>query len=225
MRLCRRLQSSSMTSDRIRKLLAPFLRGELSEHQLQLVSTYLELLLKWNAKTNLTAIRDPEEIVTRHLGESFFSAQILLPDHSASNTVIDVGSGAGFPGLPAKILAPGIQLTLVEAHQKKAVFLREAIRALGLGNAQVLAERAENVRIDGELVMLRAVERFQEVLPVAAKLVSKGGRLALLVGSGQVDSAKILLPDIAWQTPTSIPLSTNRVLLIGRVSAEPRPSN
>src|SRR5580698_9229322 len=92
------------------------------------LSVYLDLLLKWNARTNLTAIRSPEDIVRRHFGESLFAAQHIEP-HS---TLLDFGSGAGFPGLPIAILRPDIQVTLAESQNKKATFLREAVRTLGL---------------------------------------------------------------------------------------------
>src|SRR5580698_9800537 len=91
------------------------------------LSTYLDLLLKWNTRTNLTAIRDPEEIVCRHFGESLFAAQHLDP---AATTLLDFGSGAGFPGLPIALLRPEIQVTLAESQNKKATFLREVVRSL-----------------------------------------------------------------------------------------------
>jgi len=81
------------------------------------ISTYLDLLIKWNAKTNLTAIRDPEEIVRRHFGESLFAASKLYPDDpSAEETLIDFGSGAGFPGVPIKIHAPELHVILIESQ-------------------------------------------------------------------------------------------------------------
>src|SRR5438067_6064559 len=95
------------------------------------LSAYLDLLLKWNAKTNLTAIRDPEEIVRRHFGESLFAATKLYPDDgSAEETLIDFGSGAGFPGVPTKIYVPELHVILIESQNKKAMFLREVIRNL-----------------------------------------------------------------------------------------------
>src|SRR3989442_14834828 len=105
-----------MQSDRIAELLQPFLPVPLVESQLQAISTYIDMLLRWNARINLTAVRQPEEIVTRHFGESLFAARRLFPatmadnqppaDHqrpTTNNRVIDVGSGAGFPGIPIKI--------------------------------------------------------------------------------------------------------------------------
>src|SRR5436305_1338553 len=120
-----------MTADEIADLLRPFLGpSSLSSDQLSRVAIYLDLLLKWNTKINLTAIRTPEEIVTRHFGESFFAARHLLSGNASPSSAIDVGSGAGFPGLPMKIWCPDLALTLIESRGKKATFLREVSRAL-----------------------------------------------------------------------------------------------
>src|SRR5262249_33257166 len=154
---------------------------------------------------NLTVVRAPEEIVTRHFGESLFAARHLFPDASASRSrVIDVGAGAGFPGLPIRIWAPAIHLTLIESNHKKASFLREVIRQLPVTDTDVFPGRAEqfvdlpkptaNLPADasltssaGDVVTMRAVEHFASALPVAAKLVTPGGRLALLIGRGRVE--------------------------------------
>ena len=164
----------------------------LSPAQLHSISMYIDILIRWNARINLTAIRNEEEIVTRHFGESLFGARHLLPSESpepspdAPITVADVGSGAGFPGIPFKIWAPKIHLTLIESDHKKAAFLSEVTRALTLTNVNVRNVRAEVLegsRFD--LVTLRAVEHFDEILPTAAALVTPQGRLALLIGAAQ----------------------------------------
>ena len=121
---------------RIAELLSPFAR--LSESQLQSTSIYIDILLKWNARVNLTAIRDPEEIVTRHFGESYFSAQVLV-DEGWAGTVFDLGSGAGFPGIPIAIFRPKATVTLIESNGKKAAFLGEVASQLGLANVQCSA--------------------------------------------------------------------------------------
>lgn len=209
-----------MTPDRISELLAPFLENQsLSEVQLAQIETYAELLIKWNAHINLTAIRDAEAVITRHFGESLFAAQQLLSKGAEKQNAIDVGSGAGFPGLPLKIWNPELTLTLIEAHGKKAVFLGEVARALGFSNVKVLADRAENLREKASLVTLRAVERFERVLPVAAALVAPAGRLALLIGDGQIETAKSILANAAWERPIALPLSQGRSLLVGRFPA------
>jgi 16S rRNA (guanine527-N7)-methyltransferase len=263
----------------------------LSPAQLHHISTYMNILLRWNARINLTAIRDPEEIVTRHFGESLFAAHHLFPDpaletvherrqnaaHGTSpgsaapateapkgrNTspvnnltpaperlgnderpspngrLADLGSGAGFPGIPIKLWAPHIALTLIESNQKKTAFLREIIRALTLTNVNVFPARAqellrqrpeENPAATGstgqpgadqsafDLVTLRAVERFADVLPIAASLVSPGGRLALLVGASQLHQAQTSLPTFSWDLPLPVPQSLSRTLLIAHRS-------
>ena len=214
---------------RISVLLEPFLDRPLPPSALEQISMYIDLLLRWNARINLTAVRHPESIVTRHFGESFFLARHLFPlpvagssstplttAHQSPPTVLDVGSGAGFPALPLKIWAPHIALTLIESNHKKAAFLREAARALTLTDVNVIAERAESLtgRIpSADLVTLRAVERFDAILPVATRLLSPTGRLALLIGASQLSS---LPPDLNWAPPIPIPNSESRVLSISK---------
>src|SRR5579863_8246311 len=130
-----------MEADRIRSLLAPFLPfGELGERQLEQISLYLDQLLKWNARINLTSVRGPDAIIQRHFGESFFLAQHVFGSslRQSINPAIDLGSGAGFPGLPLKIYAPESHLSLVESNAKKATFLREIVRALELKYVNVI---------------------------------------------------------------------------------------
>ena len=201
-----------MDTNAIAHLLRPY--AELTATQLAQTLTYLNLLVKWNAKVNLTAVRSPEEMVTRHFGESFFAAARLVSSTWAG-TAVDVGSGAGFPGLPLAMSAPGAEVTLIEATNKKAAFLNEVIFALQLKNARVFADRAENYPGRGQLVTLRAVERFEKSLQVALNLVAKGGRLALMIGSAQVDVAGMLAVGVEWQEPEPVPGGHSRVLLVG----------
>ena len=211
-----------VSEDRNSELLSPFLgQTALSEKQLAAVQTYLELLLKWNAKINLTAIRKPEEIATRHFGESFFAATRIFPGQNSNASLIDIGSGAGFPGLPMKIWAPGIALTLVESNQRKATFLREAVLALEMPNVEIETARAENMDLQADVVTLRAVEKFGGILPVVKRLLKPEGRAALLIGASQVELAKSAAT-IDWQEPIPIPLSQSRVLLIGEASGRER---
>ena len=134
---------------------------------------------------------------------------------TTNNHVIDVGSGTGFPGIPIKIWAPQVHLTLIESNQKKAIFLKEVARALTLTNIDVVAARAENFSGQAEIVALRAVERFENVLPIAVRLVASGGVLALLVGDRQVQPARQFGNMFRWSEPLQIPLSSKRVLLLG----------
>jgi 16S rRNA (guanine527-N7)-methyltransferase len=256
-----------MHSARIAELLQPFLSpisnachsepgrraGEepavLSSSQLQHISTYIDILRHWNARINLTAIRDPEEIVTRHFGESLFAARHLFPTtHQDKNSsapalseaegssspsavkgfdlaearrptaearVADLGSGAGFPGLPIKLWAPNIALTLIESNLKRATFLREVTRAITLTDVDIQNARAETLPPSTfDVVTLRAVERFATILPVAAALLAPRGRLALLISSSQLNTIHTTLPTFTWDSPLPIPGSESRLLLL-----------
>ena len=178
------------------------------------------MLLKWNLKLNLTAIRDPEEIVARHLGESLFFARQLFPSGDSNLSAIDIGSGAGFPGLPLKIWAPSLALTLVESNQRKATFLREVIRALTLKQVSVLAERAEVITAGADVVTFRAVEHFERILPIAFKLTRPGGRVAIAIGISQVQEALSLLQQARWSEAIPVPNSRSRVVLMAEKKSE-----
>jgi len=214
---------------RIQALLKPFLELPLPSSTLDQISIYIDLLLRWNARINLTAIRHPEEIATRHFGESFFLARHLFPksgtDHRPLTTdhrpphVLDIGSGAGFPALPLKLWAPHIHLTLIESNNKKAAFLREVARALTLTNINVITDRAEVLaaRPDfprTEVVTLRAVEHFEAILPQAVTLLAPRATLALLIGAAQLPRLTAATT-MKWHPPIPIPQSHTRVLSIG----------
>ena len=212
----------------IARALAPF-ATHLSAAQLQQTSAYLDLLLKWNARINLTSLRDPQEILTRHFGESLFLAEHLFSNSPISRSpdspiIFDLGSGAGFPGLPLAIYAPDAKITLLESQNKKATFLKEVARALTLTNVNVFSGRAETYAAQArerswpaaaDVVTLRAVEKFAQSLPLAASMLSPGGRLALLIGESQLAAARQSLPEFSWCDPLPLPLSRSRILLIG----------
>lgn len=201
-----------MDTAQIAELLHPF--AELNQQQLTDTLTYIDLLCRWNSRVNLTAVRDPKEIITRHFGESFFAARQLLSPGDAG-AVVDLGSGAGFPGLPLAMFAPQAQITLIESNGKKAVFLREVIRSLSLRNVAVFDRRAEEYRNTAILVTMRAVEKFESALVLASRLVATQGRLALMVGAAQVQQAETLVPGFSWEEPLPIPGGHSRVLLVG----------
>jgi 16S rRNA (guanine527-N7)-methyltransferase len=260
-----------MNLARISELLHPFLdpAQPLTEEDLNYISTYIDILTHWNSRINLTAIRDPEDIVTRHFGESLFAARHLFPrDFSVSSvsgacpdegrvvkdpddshakfpgdqhsptgcpisrapfarevgttnhpTVADVGSGAGFPGIPIKLWVPHIALTLIESNQKKSTFLREITRALTLTHVDIQNARAETLPEKSfDVVALRAVERFEDILPIAANLVAPTGRLALLISSAQLPHAQSSLPNLSWSTPLPVPQSRSRIVVEARLS-------
>jgi 16S rRNA (guanine527-N7)-methyltransferase len=195
----------------LRDLLAPFIPNlEFDDALLASIDTHLSLLIRWNQRMNLTAVRTPEDMVVRHFGESLFAARQLCA-RDAEFSLIDVGSGAGFPGLPIKYWAPQLHLTLVEGHGKKATFLREVGRALQLTNFTVLNARAESLAQSADLVTLRAVEHFEQVIVAAARLVAPSGRLAVLIGESQLPRALSLLP-AGSHTAIPLPSSQQRIL-------------
>ncbi len=201
-----------MESSSLRNLLAPFIPAtELDDALLASVRVHLDLLTRWNQHMNLTALRSPEEMVVRHFGESLFAARALFP-RDARQDVFDLGSGAGFPGLPFKYWAPDLQLTLIEGHGKKATFLREVGRALQLTGFSVLNLRAESLSAQASLVTMRAVEKFDNALVAASRLVAPGGQLAILIGEAQRERALSLLPSGESST-LSLPSSEQRILL------------
>ncbi len=291
-----------MDAARIAALLAPYLGGHsLTGAQLAQLAAYLDLLQRWNARINLTAVRDPDQVVTRHFGESLFAARRLYPEGRQLGPgtwkLFDLGSGAGFPGMPIKIWAPALHATLLESNQRKATFLRELVRALQLTDVEILALRAEEYASESKhelnlvdareareelklvdaseareelklvdvrevkeefklvdareefktvgpgalagagldstendvarapspatdvTITLRAVERFQQILPTALHLLQQfpdaSRRLALLIGAAQVETARSLASTLAWSDPLLLPESSQRVLLIG----------
>jgi 16S rRNA G527 N7-methylase RsmG len=263
-----------MDTASIAALLEPYLERPLSPFQLERISIYIELLLRWNARINLTAIRNEEEIVSRHFGESLFLARHLFSDsqrfshpeeichperssrfaeHEAAAEskdpypssppaapeetsaepphprqipppqvmpprVIDIGSGAGFPAIPLKIWAPGVHLTLIESNHKKATFLNEVARALALTNINVMNERTEalatRLSSQADVVTLRAVERFETILPQAAAFLAPKGRLALLITTAQT-SRLATLTTVEWYPQIRLPRSNTGLLSIG----------
>lgn len=203
-----------METSRIVALLQPYYEA-LSPAQAEQISIYLDKLILWNSRMNLTSVRDPESIVIRHFGESLFLARHLRERKllSEATAVLDIGSGAGFPGIPLQIAHPEIRLTLIEAHGRKAVFLKEILRALAL-KADVKNVRAEDLPLamhgSADVVTLRAVEKFERILPVAAQFVRPGRFLAILVGKDQVSSAQKVMKNWQFNPLLPIPGSQNR---------------
>jgi len=172
----------TLSETQIAELLGPYIEATAHESPIYgKLSQYLDLLVRWNARTNLTAIREPEEIVRRHFGESLFAAKHLASRLSPQATLLDFGSGAGFPGLPIQLWLPNLRVTLAESQGKKASFLREAVRTLGL-KTEVWSSRVESMPVERqfEAVTLRAVDRMQEALTAARPRVTPGGWLVTL---------------------------------------------
>jgi 16S rRNA (guanine527-N7)-methyltransferase len=173
------------------------------------LAAYGNLLLQWNARLSLTAIRDEAELVERHLMEGAFAAA----HHPDASTALDFGSGAGIPGIPIALCRASIHVTLAESQRKKAAFLQEALRRLDL-RASVHAGRAETLPpASFDAVWMRAVDKSAAMLPAAAGLVAAGGALCLF-GTSEPPA----LPSFGiWQWKSiQFPGANSRVLHIGR---------
>lgn len=174
--------------------------------------TYLALIVRWNARTNLTAVRAVDAIIERHFVECIACAAALP---QGITRLLDYGSGAGFPGIPVALCRPEIEATLAESQGKKAAFLREALRALGLAG-EVYAGRAEEIGSQFDCVTLRAVDRMQVAVGAAARLVRVGGWLALMTTAA--DLVKVEAAggsEFVWREPIPLPGSEERVLALG----------
>ena len=179
---------ATLSQAEIGRLLEPYYPAP-SDELLGQLSDYLDLLVKWNQRTNLSAIRDPQEMVSRHFGESLFAARHL----PAGRTLLDLGSGAGFPGLPIALARPELSVTLAESQNKKASFLREVVRTL-MVPVDVWGGRAEDMPAERQfdLITLRAVDRPEVALGIARGRLAVGGAiLHLTVEDGAGDALRI----------------------------------
>jgi 16S rRNA (guanine527-N7)-methyltransferase len=197
----------------IRRALGEF-ELPVDSQQVVYIQQYIRILLTWNAKISLTAIRDPLEILYRHFCESMFAARAIPVENGR---LADVGSGAGFPGIPLKILRPELQLFLVESNIKKATFLAEVIRELGLTDARVLVNRYE---VLGEelapldFVCSRAVGEFGPFLKWASSRQIAAKHAVLWIGGRDMVEAQAC-PGWEWRESIAIPHSLRRYLLVG----------
>ena len=202
-----------LSEEIIRRALSDF-QVILNDEQVTCIQQYTRILKHWNEKLNLTAIKDPLEILHRHFCESMYAA-VAVPINSGR--LADIGSGPGFPGLPLKILRPELQLVLVESNIKKGTFLAEVIRELGLLNARVLISRYEELGEELaplDFVCSRAVGEFGPFLDWAASDGVSAGRVILWIGGRDLDEARKSV-QWDWQKPIPVPQSLRRYLLVG----------
>lgn len=190
-----------------------------SVDQIHKIRDYVSLLLRWNKSISLTTVIDPVEIVSRHFGESMF-AKSLLPVENCR--LADVGSGAGFPGLPLKIISESLKVTLVESNKKKCAFLSEVSRSLGFTGVDILPQRFEEARVESgfaNIVTSRAVGDFAALLRWSRNALPERGHIVLWVG-GEDATAIASTPGWIWHPPVRIPESQRRFILIGRPSSQ-----
>lgn len=201
----------------LRALLEPF-GVPINERQERQLLAYLELLLKWNVKINLTSIESPAECITRHFGESLYLTKWI----EVGGRLLDIGSGAGFPGLVLKLASPSLSLTLLEPVAKKRAFLKEAARVCELGHVDVRGERLEDfARALGsprfDLATARAVGTLEQLVPAAIRCLNPRGLVCLWLGHQQADDLNRIEPRLDWRLPLPIPLSRGREIWVGSV--------
>jgi len=184
-------------------------------NQVVLIQQYIGTLLRWNEKLNLTAIRDPLEILYRHFCESMFAAGAIPVD---KGRLADIGSGPGFPGIPLKIARPELELCLVESNIKKGTFLAEVVRELQLMNTRVLISRYEELGEEIsplDYVCSRAVGEFEPFLEWAGSEKVQARQVILWIGGRDLEEVQ-KSKDWEWREPILIPKSLQRYLLVGK---------
>ena len=182
--------------------------------QVFLIQQYIKTLLRWNEKLNLTAIRDPLEILYRHFCECMFAASAIPVD---KGRLADIGSGPGFPGIPLKIIRPELELCLVESNIKKGTFLAEVVRELQLTNSRVLISRYEELGEEVaplDYVCSRAVGEFESFLEWAGSNQVQAQQVILWIGGRDLEEVR-KSKNWEWRDPILIPKSLQRYLLVG----------
>ena len=207
------------SADTIRRALGEF-QIAVSDLQVLQIQQYTDILRTWNEKINLTAIHDPLEILNRHFCECMYASSTVPVENGR---LADVGSGAGFPGLPLKIIRSDLDVILIESNIKKATFLAEVIRDLGLAGARVLVSRYEELGEEIaplDFVCSRALGEFAPFLEWAHSQKVAAKQVLLWIGARD-------LPEIQkirtweWRDPIPVPHSLRRLLLVGTRKVQP----
>jgi 16S rRNA (guanine527-N7)-methyltransferase len=205
--------SATLSRDTIRRALGEF-QIVVDDNQVLQIQQYMNILLIWNEKINLTAIRDPLEILSRHFCECMYAASAVpIQD----GRLADVGSGAGFPGLPLKMIRPELQVMLIESNIKKATFLAEATRELGLTDTRVLVGRYEELGEEItplDFVCSRALGEFAPFLEWANSEKVAAKQVILWIGARDLPEIQ-KIQTWKWREPIPVPHSLRRLLLVG----------
>jgi 16S rRNA (guanine527-N7)-methyltransferase len=203
----------SLTNTQINEAFEPY--GVLPAPELIAgIKTYIELLLKWNKTVSLTTVSELDQILAFHFGESLFALPMLPVEKSR---LADVGSGAGFPGIPLAMARPSLDVTLIEPNAKKFAFLNEVVRQLSLSNVSAVRGRTGDLQFSNEefeVVTARAVGQFDDLLGWAKTRITSRGKLILWVGD---EDMKQILSDkrFEWSSPERIPRTDRRFVLSG----------
>jgi 16S rRNA (guanine527-N7)-methyltransferase len=207
------MAASVPSPETIRRALGEF-QVTVDDPQVAQIQRYMGMFLAWNEKINISAIRDPLEILYRHFCESMYAANAVPLLHGR---LADIGSGGGFPGLPLKIVRPGLDVFVVESNVKKATFLAEVVRDIGFTGTTVLVSRYEELGEEiapVDIVCSRAVGQFTPLLAWTASQRIAARQVVLWLGQRDADEvAKVL--GWRWREPIAIPKSLRRVILVG----------
>ncbi len=178
------------------------------------IREYINLLLRWNERVSLTALADPAEILRFHFGESIYAA---TSEVIKGGRLADVGSGAGFPGIPLRLALPNLKVTLIEPNLKKSVFLSEVARALELQDVEVVRTRMETFRGGGkyDFITTRALGRVDEFLAFSEARLAESGRVVLWVGDSGAEGLMTKRDGWRWLKPIPIPYSKRRCIVVG----------
>jgi 16S rRNA (guanine527-N7)-methyltransferase len=206
-------ESSRLPDSRLNDLLRNTGLEPLDDATVSQFEAYLSLFVRWNQRINLSSVRDEEGILSRHIIESIAVAR-SLPDQVA--TLLDFGSGGGLPGFPIALCRPQIAVTLAESSSKKAAFLQETVRVLGIP-AKVHADRAEALEAVFDCVIMRAVEKMPKAIAAAVNLVAPRGWLALMTTDSHLAELQSAAGEqFLWEQPVRLPGSDSRILALGR---------
>ncbi|HXU49126.1 MAG TPA: 16S rRNA (guanine(527)-N(7))-methyltransferase RsmG, partial [Candidatus Binatia bacterium] len=176
------------------------------------IRIYVSTLLQWNAKISLTTITDPEQILRVHFGESFFAANV---SGIVNGRVADIGTGAGFPGIPIRMVRQAVQLTLVEAVAKKVAFLGEVLRKINISGVHIIRCRMEDISDAGfDLITARALGKYNDLLRWSKARLSQTGKIVLLLGRAEAEYLS-QNAEWVWNEPKIVPDTSARVVLIG----------
>lgn len=208
-----RSENADSTRELLKRLLGESGIAPLAVDEEKAFELFLSLFIRWNSRINLSSVRDPEGIVARHFIESIACARHLPQQIS---TLLDFGSGGGFPGIPIAICRPDIRIALAESQSKKSAFLQECVRTLGLA-VEVFAGRAEKLNRRFDCATLRAVDNMEDAVSAGAQLVDGSGWLAVMTTTKEVNALMAAAGrGFTWQPTRQLPLSENRVLLLGQ---------
>lgn len=180
------------------------------------IRAYISLLLRWNERVALTAVRDPRDILRFHFGESMYGAHI---GRIENGRLADLGSGAGFPGIPLSLIRPGLEVMLIEPNLKKSVFLHELKRELGLDSLEVRRDRMEEYAgMPFDTVASRALGDVEALLAFGRRNLKHRGRILLWMGADDVNELVRSHPEWSWSEAVVIPKSERRCIVWGHAN-------